>query len=257
MKYYSDFIFGQKSLSSFGGIIYNDSDTFKKTIGRNPKHITLTIPNKGQIYYGTEYEPYQFDVPCYFERTLSEAEITEWIINSGEQPFQYVGDDKAINAVYNGMLDFSIYGNDIIQQSIVTIPFIAYGDSLWYSTKNETYIISDSYTANEVNFETVANRKSFPLISFTADSSVVGFEWNNKLNFSMKNLTKGRTYYIDTSNDDVYYMLAGSKIFVVDSYESDMYYTMPTIEPKMTNTLRVVRGHATNIKVVANSKIIE
>lgn len=257
MKYYSDFRFGQKTLSSFGGIIYNDSDTFKKNIGRNPKHITLPIPNKGEIYYGTEYEPYQFDVPCYFERTLNEAEITEWIINSGEQPFQYVGDDKAINAVYNGMLDFSIYGNDIIQQSIVTIPFIAYGDSLWYSTKSETYTIADSSTASEVNFKTVANRPSYPLISFTAGSTAIKFKWNNKLDFSMKNLTIGRTYYIDTSNDDVYYMLAGSQIFVVDSFESDIYFTMPIIEPKITNTLKVVEGHATNVKVVANSKIIE
>ena len=257
MKYYSDFIFGQKSLSSFGGIIYNDSDTFKKNIGRNPKHITLSIPNKGQIYYGTEYEPYQFDIPCYFERTVNEAEITEWIINSGEQPFQYVGDDKAINAVYNGMLDFSIYGNDINQQSIVTIPFIAYGDTLWYYTKSETYTIADSSTASEVSFKTVANKTSYPLISFTANSSVVKFRWNNELNFTMKNLTVGKKYYIDTSNDDIYYMLAGSKIFVVGSYESDIYYTMPIIKPKVTNILKVVEGHALDVKIVANSKIIE
>ena len=117
MEYYYDFKFGQKRLSDFGGTIYN-KDGFKRTIGSDVEHITLPIPNKGEIYYGTKITPITFDVDCYFKQSLKGREIANWICNQGEQRFQYIGDDKYCNAVYNGKLEFDIYGGDIKEQSI-------------------------------------------------------------------------------------------------------------------------------------------
>ena len=45
MEYYYDFKFGTKQLSDFGGTIYS-SDVFRRTVGNDPEHITLPIPNK-------------------------------------------------------------------------------------------------------------------------------------------------------------------------------------------------------------------
>lgn len=131
MKIYTDFRFGEKKLSDFGGVIYN-KDGAKKTVGSMPRHKILDTGN-GYIYYGTSKEPLEFDVDCFFEKVVSEDEINEWICESGEQEFQYIDDEKKIKAVYNGQLDFSIWGDSEgeIERSVVTIPFIAY-DPKWY-----------------------------------------------------------------------------------------------------------------------------
>ena len=129
MEYYYDFKFGRNQLSDFGGTIYN-SDGFKRTVGTDPEHITLPIPTKGEIYYGTKQSPFTFDLDCYFEKSLEGREIANWICNQGEQRFQYIDDDKYCNAVYNGKLEFSIYGGEIEDQSIVTIPFICYDGTI-------------------------------------------------------------------------------------------------------------------------------
>ena len=90
MKYYYDFKFGDKKLSDFGGTIYNSGDCFKRTIGGEPEHITLSIPNKGEIYYGTKLTPLQFEESVYFDRTIKGIEIANVTLHVGIGTFRPV-----------------------------------------------------------------------------------------------------------------------------------------------------------------------
>ena len=253
MEYYYDFKFGTKQLSDFGGTIYS-SDGFRRTVGNDPEHITLPIPNKGEIYYGTKLSPFTFEEDCYFEESLDGREIANWICNQGEQRFQYIDDDKYCNAVYNGKLEFNIYGGDIEDKSITTIPFICY-EGFWRAIENPVTITKP--TINQ-GYNIVGNNniESFPTIKFIPSSSTVRFKWND-MYMAFKGLKTSTEYYLDGENGDFYYLLAGSKVYSMPLLYTDDYYTMPTLLPFINNKITLLEGSVAKLTVVKNSRIRE
>lgn len=253
MEYYYDFKFGQKRLSDFGGTIYN-KDGFKRTIGSDVEHITLPIPNKGEIYYGTKITPITFDVDCYFKQSLKGREIANWICNQGEQRFQYIGDDKYCNAVYNGKLEFDIYGGDIKEQSIATIPFINY-EGFWRT--EETPITITEPTINQTyNIVGNNNIESFPTFKIIPSSSTARFKWND-MYIALKNLKANTEYYLDGEKGDFYYILAGTKVYSMPCLYTDDYYTMPSLLPFVNNEITLLEGSITSLIITKNSRIKE
>ena len=253
MKCYSDFIYGDKKISDFGGTLYNE-DGFRKNIGSNPNHITLSIPNKGDIYYGIKYDPIEIDLPCYFEARLSEREIASWICGEEERRFQYIGDTKYCNAVYNGKLEFEIYGGDTIDQSLTNIPLISY-DGFWRAIEEPQIIenptINTVYLINGNN-----NIASYPTFKITPRSSTVNIKWND-MYIALKNIEENKEYILDGENGDFYYLSAESKIYMMPCLYTDDYYTMPTLKPFVQNELTVISGSVKKIEIIKNSRIRE
>lgn len=253
MEYYYDFKFGTKQLSDFSGTIYN-SDGFRRTVGNDPEHITLPIPNKGEIYYGTKLSPFTFEEDCYFEESLDSREIANWICNQGEQKFQYIDDDKYCNAVYNGKLEFNIYGGEIIDKSITTIPFICY-EGFWRAIENPQII--ENPTTNTIYLINGNNNIiSYPTFKITPRSSTVNIKWND-MYIALKDIEESKEYILDGENGDFYYLSAGSKIYMMPCLYTDDYYTMPTLKPFVQNELTVTSGSVKKIEIIKNSRIKE
>lgn len=253
MEYYYDFKFGRNQLSDFGGTIYN-SDGFKRTVGTDPEHITLPIPTKGEIYYGTKQSPFTFDLDCYFETSLEGREIANWICNQGEQRFQYIDDDKYCNAVYNGKLEFSIYGGEIEDQSIVTIPFICY-DGFWRI--DEVPIVIEKPIINQkYNITGNNNIESFPTFKIVPSSSKVKFKWND-MYIALKDLKANTEYWLESECGDFYYLSAGSKVYSIPCLYTDEYYTMPSSKPFTTNVITLLEGSVSKLTIIKNSRIKE
>lgn len=252
MEYYEDFKFGEKKLSDFGGIIYN-SDGFRKSVGTDPSHITLSIPNKGEIYYGTQLSALTYDVDCYFEQSLSSKEIASWICKNEEQRFQYIDDDKYCNAVYNGKLEFDIWGGEIEDKSLTTIPFICY-EGFWRAIENPMTIsrptINQIYRINGSN-----NIDSYPTISIIPSSSTIRLKWND-MYIALKDLGIGKQYCLDGENGDFYYLNSGEKAFAMPCLYTDDYYTMPTLKPFITNEIALLEGSITELTINKNSRIL-
>lgn len=252
MKYYYDFKFGDKQLSKFGGIIYNTNDGFKRTIGGNPEHITLSIPNKGEIYYGTKLTPLEFEEGVYFEKAIKGMEIANWICGDEEKRFEYIGDNKYCNAVYNGKLEFNIYGNETDYKSLTTIPFICY-EGFWRAI--ETPITVNNPTVNQ-SYEIVGDNNiiSFPSFKIIPTSSSVRFKWND-MYIVLKDLVADRTYYLDGENGDFYYMNGIEKTFAMPCFYTDDYYTMPTLKPFTVNVFKLLEGSVSQVIINKNSRI--
>ena len=252
MKYYYDFKFGDKKLSDFGGTIYNSGDSFKRTIGGEPEHITLSIPNKGEIYYGTKLTPLQFEESVYFDRTIKGIEIANWICGDEEKRFEYIGDNKYCNAVYNGRLEFNIYGDEVECKSLTTIPFICY-EGFWRAIETPQTI--DSPIINQ-GYEIVGGNNiiSFPSFKIIPTSSSVRFKWND-MYIALKDLVINRAYYLDGENGDFYYMNGKKKVFAMPCLYTDDYYTMPTLKPFKVNVLKLLEGSVNQVIINKNSRI--
>lgn len=251
MEYYYDFKFGDKQLSDFGGVIYS-SDGFKRKIGGEPEHITLPIPNKGEIYYGTKITPLEFEEDVYFEETIEGVEIASWICGGEEKRFEYIGDNKYCNAVYNGRLEFNIYGDEIECKSLTTIPFICY-EGFWRAIESPNII--DRPTINQ-DYKIVGNNNiiSFPSFKIIPTSSTIRFKWND-MYIALKDLVSDRVYVLDGENGDFYYMNGEEKSFAMPCLYTDDYYTMPSLKPFVVNTFKLLEGNISQIIINKNSRI--
>ena len=157
-------------------------------------------------------------------------------------------------AVYNGKLEFNIYGGEIEDKSITTIPFICY-EGFWRAIENPI-IITRPTINQEYNIIGNNNIESFPTIKFIPSSSTVRFKWNN-MYMAFKELKTGKEYYLDGENGDFYYLLAGSKVYSMPSLYTDDYYTMPTLLPFVNNEITLLEGSVASLKVIKNSRIRE
>lgn len=128
MKNFVDFKLGDKKLSDLHGVLYTEEkDKFNYQVGRVPNHKTFYVQGKGNVYYGTSYGNIELNLPCYFEGELDEAELIDWLVNvSGEQRFQFVGDDKYCYAVYNGMFEVTVGFKEGKKYNLVNIPLISF-----------------------------------------------------------------------------------------------------------------------------------
>lgn len=255
MEYFNDFRFGEKSLSDFGGVIYN-KDGIKTIVGMTPNHITLEIPNKGEIYYGTQYGARSFDIDVFFDEDVDVDELVKWICVGGEKEFQYEGSERYIKAVYNGQLDFSVFfqGEDM-SKSLVTIPFIAH-DPFWRIIRERSREIDNPILNNIHLIKGKNNIDSYPVIKIKPKTNgSVRFKWNGDI-IILKDLVSTRTYTIDSENGEFYYMQSGSKIPCMNLYESTEYYDMPIVKPFINNELVVIEGQVEKIEVNCNSRIL-
>ena len=120
MKYYYDFKFGDKKLSDFGGTIYNSGDSFKRTIGGEPEHITLSIPNKGEIIVydrddNTNYERFKIgdgiktisQLPFYMEDLREHTQNTDIHVTAEEKAVWNTRTDASFKPAGKSYLTFS------------------------------------------------------------------------------------------------------------------------------------------------------
>ena len=76
--YFEDFRFGDKKLSDFGGIIYNE-DGWQIDNGLTSSRITTKLGSRdGELYIGSTYNPRTITIPIFLQEQLfEERNMTE------------------------------------------------------------------------------------------------------------------------------------------------------------------------------------
>lgn len=114
-QYFNDFtLFNPKtgktkSLSDFGGIIYNnDNSKLTKNLLPEPNHIVEKNENiDGERYVKTTYGTRIIEIPCFFngENACDLDELNMWLGTKHQQTLSFEGDYKEIDVVYNKGFD--------------------------------------------------------------------------------------------------------------------------------------------------------
>ena len=252
---YEDFRLGNKKLSDFGGIIYNE-DGWKISNGLSSNKITSKLTNRdGELFLGLTYNPRVITIPIFIQEDIDIDEFYAWLLN-GEQELEFEDSDRKIKVVLDTQIDIqSYYDGDY--KGLSTLSFIAY-DPYWRATK-DTYSAMENPTSGQIiKAKTKSNVVTYPIIKLTpTTSNKIQFKINEDLitlNISSSNV--GKEIIIDCENEEIYDIRNGAKYNLFSIYNSNDYYSFPTLNPYKTNTIEFITGRVSKMSIYHNNRWI-
>lgn len=248
--YHTDFKFGNKYLSDFGGVIKNN-DGWEIKHGVTTTKATLPIPNKGELLFGYSYNARIIPVSIYIDEDIDIDEFYGWLLN-GEQTFSYVDDGREIQAILDNEIDIKAYFDNNFKCTL-DLSFIAY-DPYWRIT-NEKKILKTSIVLNTpISFKSKGNVESYPLIRIKPNGtqSKIRFKWNGQI-IALTNITKD--FYIDSEQEECYEMNLGSKVIASSKFYSTEYYDYPIFKVGK-NTFELIEGSILELEILPNTRFI-
>jgi len=254
--YHNDFQLGNKTLSSFNGIIINTDDSKKKmNLLPEIEHIVDKDSfNNGERYIRSRYQPRVIDIDVMFSDDVDLDELSAWLGHNKQQTFSWCDDiiDKEISVIYQKGFDLDVYyGKKFYGQT--NLSFIAHYP-FWKVKKEKDKIITNPNINQEYTFKSKGNIESLPIIKITpiGTQSNIIFKWND-LTVALTNIDK--PIYID-SEGQVYEMINGIKVYQMIKYFSNLNYDMPTVQPFVRNKFILVQGAVSEVKITLNSEIL-
>jgi hypothetical protein len=259
-QYYEDFRLGNKTLSSFNGVIINTTDNTKKmNLLPEIEHVTdKDTINNGERYIRSRYQPRIIEISTMFNDDVDIEELNAWLGNNKQQTFSWEDEkfiDKEIDVIYNKGFDAEVYyGKDFHGE--VDLTFIAH-DPLWRIKNEKEKIITNPVIGTEYYIKSKGNIDSNPIIRIIPNglqSSIV-FSWNDLI-ITLQNVDK--EIYIDSSGltGQVYNYNNGIKISQMTKFYSNIKYDFPVVVPFIKNKLILTSGSVSQIGVKVNSRIL-
>ncbi len=249
--YFEDFRFGDKKLSDFGGIIYNEDGWIISNGLTSSKTTTKLSSRDGELYLGSTYNPRTITVPIFLQEDIDIDEFYAWLLN-GEQELEFEDSDRKINAVLDNQLDIrSYYDGDY--KGLSSLNFIAY-DPYWRAVK-DTYTIVDSL-GSVINIKTKSNVTTYPIIKLTPTAvGKVSFQINDTivtLDIASSNLNREIT--IDCEREEIYDIRFEAEYNLFNIYSSNDYYEFPRLNPFVNNTF-VLRSGSVNGMIIYHNNM--
>lgn len=258
-QYYEDFQLGDKTLSSFNGIIINTNDTTKKmNLLPEVEHVTdKDTINHGERYIRSRYQPRIIDIPVMFNDDTDLDELNAWLGSNKLQTFSWEDEkfiDKEIDVIYQKSFDMDVYyGKDFHGE--VELSFIAHYP-FWRIKNEKEKIFTNPIIGNEYYCKSKGNIISLPIIKITPNGTqTVVFKWNDLI-ITLTNIDKET--YIDSSGESgqVYSYINGVKTSQMTKFSSNDSYEMPILTPFIKNKLILLSGSASQISVKLNSRVL-
>lgn len=253
---FSDFKLGNRTLSSFEGILYNNGS--QAQVGLLPSITTSTddIPGiDGLIQYSSKYDPRVIDLSIYIEdEDFNKEEFINWISAKTPQYFNYVGDNKKIKVIRQNQLDMSVY-NEV--QGTMEISFIAHKPHWELMTPNK-FIQNTPVINNSYNFNNKGNTDSKPIIFLQTSGTRPNVKFSiNGIEYNITTMTTD--LYIDCDTETVYNFVSGKKVNRINEFKcvSDGYFRFTF--PKLNignNTFKLLSSSLTKVTIDCNSRFI-
>ena len=251
--YYNNFRFGDKRLSDFGGIIYNE-DGWKISNGLTSNKITTKLGNRdGELYLGQSYNPRTITIPIFIQNDIDIDKFYAWLLN-GEQELEFEGSGRKIKAVLDNQIDITSY-YDGDYKGLSTLSFIAY-DPYWRPIE-DTYTTISFPTANTTKLiKTESNVNSYPIIKLTpTTTNKIKFSINNEIIvLNLTNDNVGKEITIDCENEEIYDIRFEQKYNLFNIYYCTEYYDFPSLKPYITNEFKFLEGNVSEIKIYHNNR---
>lgn len=253
--YFEDFRFGNKKLSDFGGIIYNE-DGWLISNGLTSAKTTTKLTNRdGELYLGASYNPRTITIPIFLQEDIDIDEFYAWLLD-GEQELEFDDSDRKIKAILDNQLDIrSYYDGDY--RGLSTLNFIAY-DPYWRATKDTYTTINSPSSSGEVNIKTKSNVLTYPIIKLTPTlANRIRFKINDiivSLNITSDNVNK--EIIIDCENEEIYDLRFNTEYNLFNIYSSNDYYEFPTLNPFVINKFTFLEGSVSKIVIQHNNRWI-
>ena len=252
--YATDFKFGDKCLSDFGGTIINkDGWSLKNQITIERKE--MEIPKRdGCILVNWKYSSRIIEMSVFIDEDIELDEFSAWLLN-GEQKLSFIEDGREINAILDNSLDIKSYFNKHFR-GMLDLTFVACSP-YWRLIKEKT-VKKDNPSLNETIFiKTKGNRDSLPIIMITPNGSQskLRFEWNGHI--VVLTDIANKTVYIDGERGKMYYMTNGSEgENITYKYYYNEFYDFPTLKAGIKNTFKLIEGSITKLEINPRSIFI-
>lgn len=257
-QYHEDFRLGDKTLSSFNGVIINTTDTTKKyNLLPEVEHITdKDTINNGERYIRSRYQPRTMDISVMFNDTDLE-ELNAWLGNNKLQTFSWEDEqflDKEIDVIYNKGFDMEVYyGKDFYGE--VELSFIAHSP-LWRIKNEKEKIVTNPIINTEYYFKSKGNIESLPIMRITPNGTqTIVFQWNDLI-ITLTSIDK--EIYLDSSGESgqVYSYVNGVKTSQMTNFYSNDNYDMPVLTPFIKNKFILLSGDISQIGIQLNSRVL-
>ena len=250
---YDNFRFGDKWLSDFGGIIYNE-DGWKISNGLTSNKITAKLGNHdGELYLGQSYNPRTITIPIFIQNDIDIDEFYAWLLN-GEQELEFEYSGRKINAVLDNQIDITSY-YDGDYKGLSTLSFIAYNP--YWRPIQDTYTTISSPKVNDTKLiKTESNVDSYPIIKITPSTlSRIKFSINDEIvELNLTNNNVGKEITIDCENEEIYDIRFEQKYNLFNIYHSTEYYDFPSLKPYVANKFKFLEGNVSEIKIYHNNR---
>ena len=253
--YFEDFRFGDKKLSDFGGIIYNEDGWFISNGLTSAKTTTKLSNRDGELFLSSTYNPRTITIPIFLQRNIDLDEFFAWLLN-GEQELEFVNSGRKINVILDNQIDIRNY-YDGVYKGLSTLSFIAY-DPYWKNIV-DTYTIKQPPRVNQtVSFRIEGNTICYPKINLQPTTvGKVKFEINGMIvTLDITNSLVNKNITIDCEREDVYGVTGTSEENLFQIYSSNDYYEFPTLNPFVDNTFTLQSGNASVVKIYHNDRWI-
>ena len=254
--YFEDFRFGNKKLSDFGGIIYNE-DGWLISNGLTSAKTTTKLTNRdGELYLGSTYNPRTITIPIFLQEDIDIDEFYAWLLD-GEQELEFEDSERKINAVLDNQIDIrSYYDGDY--RGLSTLNFIAY-DPYWRAVK-DTYTTLNTPTINqEVSFRVKGNTICYPKINLQPTTAgKVKFKINDTIvTLDVPSSLVNKCITVDCEREDVYRLVStNQETNLFSIYSSNDYYDFPNLKPFTVNTITFQEGDVSILKIYHNNRWI-
>lgn len=258
-QYFSDFKLGNKYLSDFGNATIYNKDANFHNIGMSPEveHTTDKMDLRdGEIYVASKYNPRVIQIPVFFPEVIDLNELNAWLCHKEQQVFSWVDDDdkKEIDVVYNAGFNMDVYyGKDFYAKMDLT--FIAHNP--YWRINNERAMTISTPLINEVyNIKNKGNTDCYPLIKIKPNGtqSKIRFKWNGEYIVVLQNVITD--IYIDCEEEEVYTLVAGSKVLCLEKFFSTEYYDFPIIKYGQKNSIQFIEGNVAEVSIQPRTRII-
>ena len=256
MSEYTDFKLGDRTLSSFGGVIVNE-DSCEKTYlsGMSSRKEKINGHDGEYVYDKSTRDPVAIDemIAIVDEKLFNENEFKTWLDCKEERWFNYVGDYKKIKVLREDTVKGKLYSNG----QKIPISFVG-NAGLWDSLIENKFIQNTPSVNVEYKFNNNGCEPSKPLIRLTCVGSKVDteFQVNDKV-YRIKNMTD--QIYIDCDKECVYIDVNGTKISRLGEFECYSKDTFKYTFPKLKvgeNFFKLLKGSLSKVEILINEKWI-
>lgn len=254
---FTDFKLGNRTLSSFGGAIYNNGNVGQANL--LPSISIQTEENTGvdgAIPYSSKIEPRTIELSVVFQVDNFDREgFNNWLNFKEPQWFNFIGDNRKIKVMRQDTVDMEVYNE---KQSTCELSFIAY-DPYWRLIEETPFSLYTPVQGRVYSFYTFGNVESYPLIGINGSAtSQFSFTLNYKT-YTIENFSGN--LYIDCETETVYTKLSnGNKINKIADFNRtapiESRFNFPTLNAG-ENLFRIntILG-VTGISIDKNSRIL-
>lgn len=215
----------------------------------------------GEVFVKSTYEPRTIPMTIFFDGKHSDGDMKrfkKWIGQRFLMKFRWENDWEdeekyLLVKLKNGLETETFYSNNEFN-SKMKLTFIAY-DPFWRYWNEKIITFHDLVSGDSKKVKHRGDVNSYPFIYITPKTANLTLKWND-LEIKLKDLVVGREYTIDCEKCKFYYVQNGKNIGCLKQYESDKYFTYPKFDIKRNNTITLISGEISLLKVNPNTLII-